>query len=98
LRGILTRFYLCEIREEEFFNSHNHLPDAVEATEEFHESWYFWGDVKQRTYFDNWELFQGVVYPTTQVVERSGLAFHADPECEVRRHSLAESESRPDNR
>jgi hypothetical protein len=58
-------------------NGFNHLPDAVETTEEFHDFWYFWGDVKQRVYFDNWELFQGVVYPTNQVVERNGVAWRS---------------------
>jgi hypothetical protein len=60
-----------------FLNSFNHLPDAVETTEEFHDFWYFWGDVKQRTYFDNWELFHGIVYPTDQVVERNGLIWRS---------------------
>lgn len=54
-------------------NPFNHLPDAVETTQEFHDFWYFWGDVQQRTYFDNWELFHGVIYPTNQVVERNGV-------------------------
>jgi hypothetical protein len=54
-------------------NGFNQLPDAVETTKEFRDFWYFWGDVKQRIYFDNWELFQRVVYPTNQVVERNGL-------------------------
>jgi hypothetical protein len=54
-------------------NASNHLPDAVETTQEFHDFWYFWGDVRQRTYFDNWEMFHGVVYPTNLVVERNGV-------------------------
>lgn len=58
-------------------NAFNHLPDAVETTEEFHDFWYFWGDVKQRVYFDNWELFHGVVYPTNQVVERNGVEWRS---------------------
>ena len=58
-------------------NSFNHLPDAVETTQEFHDFWYFWGDVKQRVYFDNWELFQGIVYPTNLVVERNGIIWRS---------------------
>jgi len=54
-------------------NSANHLPDAVETTQEFHDFWYFWGDVQQRIYFDNFELFHGVVYPTNIVEERNGV-------------------------
>ena len=54
-------------------NPFNHLPDAVETTQEFQDFWYFWGDVQQRIYFDNWELLHGVNYPTNQIVERSGV-------------------------
>jgi hypothetical protein len=53
-------------------NSSNHLPDAVETTKEFHDFWYFWGDVQQRIYFDNWKLFQGISFPTNLVEERNG--------------------------
>jgi hypothetical protein len=53
-------------------NRFNHLPDAVETTQQFHDFWYFWGDVKQRVYFDNWKLVRGVKYPTNAVVERNG--------------------------
>jgi hypothetical protein len=54
-------------------NAFNHLPDAVETTQEFHDFWYFWGDVQQRIYFDNFELYHGVSYPTNQVEERNGV-------------------------
>jgi hypothetical protein len=53
-------------------NAFNHLPDAVETIEEFHDFWYFWGDVQQRIYFDNWRLFQDLVLPTNLVTERNG--------------------------
>jgi hypothetical protein len=53
-------------------NPFNHLPDAVETTQEFHDFWYFWGDVRQRIYFDNYKLVQGVAYPTNLVEERNG--------------------------
>jgi len=53
-------------------NPFNHLPDAVETTQEFHDFWYFWGDVRQRIYFDNWKLFHGITYPTNLVEERNG--------------------------
>ncbi len=58
-------------------NRFNHLPDAVEATREFHDFWYFWGDVRQRVYFDNWNLFQGIVYPTNSVEERNGTVWRS---------------------
>ena len=56
-------------------NSRNHLPDAVETTQEFHDFWYFWGDVQQRIYFDNFELYHGVVLPTNLVEERNGTVW-----------------------
>ena len=56
-------------------NSFNHLPDAVETTQQFRDFWYYWGDVTQRVYFDDWQLWGGVVYPTNQVIERNGLVW-----------------------
>jgi hypothetical protein len=54
-------------------NPFNHLPDALETTQEFHDFWYFWGDVQQRIYLDNWKLVQGITYPTNQIEERNGI-------------------------
>lgn len=54
-------------------NPFNHLPDAVETTQEFHDFWYFWGDAQQRIYFDNWKLFRGITYPTNLVEERNSV-------------------------
>ena len=56
-------------------NPFNHLPDAVETVQQFRDFWYFWGDVGQRVYFDNWQLWGGIVYPTNQVVERNGVVW-----------------------
>jgi len=56
-----------------FLNPFNHLPDAVETTQQFQDFWYFWGDVQSRIYWDNWELTQGIVYPTNMVEERNGI-------------------------
>jgi hypothetical protein len=58
-------------------NPYNHLPDAVETTELFHDFWYFWGDVRQRVYFDNWKLIQGISFPTNWVVERNGALWRS---------------------
>jgi hypothetical protein len=58
-------------------NEFNHLPDAVETTQEFHDFWYFWGDVRQRTYFDDWKIFDGVGYPTNLVQERNGSVWRS---------------------
>ena len=52
-------------------NPFNHLPDAVETTQVFHDFWYFWGDVRQRIYFDNWKLVEGISFPTNWVEERN---------------------------
>lgn len=56
-------------------NPFNHLPDAVETTQVFHDFWYFWGDVRQRVYFDNWKLIAGITFPTNRVDERNGLVW-----------------------
>jgi hypothetical protein len=56
-------------------NPFNHLPDAIETTQEFHDFWYFWGDVEQRIYFDNWKLSQGIAFPTNLVEERNGAVW-----------------------
>ena len=53
-------------------NQFNHLPDAVETTQEFADFWFYWGDVKQRVYFDNWRWVDGIEYPSNQVTERNG--------------------------
>ena len=58
-------------------NPFNHLPDAVETVQEFHDFWYFWGDVRQRTYFDNWQVLHGLIYPTNLVVERNGALWRS---------------------
>jgi hypothetical protein len=56
-------------------NPFNHLPDAVETTQQFQDFWYFWGDVEQRVYFDNWKLAQGISFPTNLVTERNGTVW-----------------------
>jgi hypothetical protein len=59
-------------------NPYNHLPDAVETTQEFQDFWYFWGDVKQRVYFDNFKMVQGISFPTNVVTERNGVLWSSD--------------------
>jgi hypothetical protein len=58
-------------------NPFNHLPDAVETIQTFHDFWYFWGDVKQRIYYDNWKLVQGITFPTNWVEERNGVLWRS---------------------
>jgi hypothetical protein len=58
-------------------NPFNHLPDAVETVRIFRDFWYFWGDVRQRIYFDNWQVFNGLVYPTNAVEERNGAIWRS---------------------
>ena len=58
-------------------NPFNHLPDAVETTQVFHDFWYFWGDVRQRIYFDNWKLVEGITYPSNSVEERNGAIWRS---------------------
>ncbi|WP_266183783.1 hypothetical protein [Dyella humicola] len=58
-------------------NASNHLPDAMESTRTFHDFWYAWGDVRQRVYFDNWHLFQGLVLPTNLVEVRNDVPWQS---------------------
>ena len=58
-------------------NPFNHLPDAVETTQVLHDFWYFWGDVRQRIYFDNWKLVEGIPFPTNRVEERNGVLWRS---------------------
>jgi hypothetical protein len=58
-------------------NPFNHLPDAVETTQVFHDFWYFWGDVRQRIYFDNWKLIEGITFPTNRVEERNDVVWRS---------------------
>jgi len=58
-------------------NRFNHLPDAVETTQEFRDFWFYWGDVEQRVYFDNWRLVQGIEYPSNQITERNGAILNS---------------------
>ena len=53
-------------------NPFNHLPDALETTQVFHDFWFFWGDVRQRIYFDNWKLVEGITIPSNWIEERNG--------------------------
>ena len=59
-------------------NPFNHLPDAVETTQEFHDFWYFWGDVEQRIYFDNFKQVGGITFPTNLVEERNGIVWSSE--------------------
>lgn len=56
-------------------NRFNHLPDAVETKQQFNDFWFYWGDVDQRVYFDNWRLVSGIEYPSNQVIERNGAVW-----------------------
>jgi hypothetical protein len=58
-------------------NPFNHLPDAVETVAVFYDHWYQWGDVRQRTYLDNWQTFHGIRYPTNEVEERNGIVWES---------------------
>lgn len=55
----------------------NHLPDAYETVQAFHDHWYQWGDVRQRVYLENWQTLHGVIFPTNQVEERNGVLWRS---------------------
>ena len=79
----VVAFSWLEIPVRILLNAFNHLPDAVETTLRFYDFWYFWGDVHQKTYFDNWQLFHGLVYPTNRVEERNGLLWRSTQALDV---------------
>ncbi len=58
-------------------NPFNHLPDAVETVEVLFDHWYQWGDVRRRIYWDNWQTFHGIRYPTNEVEERNGMLWES---------------------
>jgi hypothetical protein len=58
-------------------NPYNHLPDAVDSVAVFYDHWYQWGDVRQRIYWDNWQTFHGIRYPTNEVEERNGILWES---------------------
>jgi hypothetical protein len=64
-------------------NPFNHLPDAVETTQSFHDFWFFWGDVRQRIYYDNWKLVEGITFPTNLVEERNGVVWSSTQALDV---------------
>jgi len=59
-------------------NPDNHLPDAVETEAVLYDHWYQWGDVRRRIYFDNFQLFHGIVYPPTK--SKSATEFSGNPD------------------
>jgi hypothetical protein len=73
----VVAFHWGKVPVRVLLNRFNHLPDAVEKTQEFHDFWYFWGDVRQRIYFDNWELSHDLRYPTNLVEERNGVVWRS---------------------
>ena len=65
-------------------NRFNHLPDAIETRARFNDFWYYWGEVAQRTYWDNWRYIQGVSFPSNQVIERNGAQWSSSQALDVR--------------
>jgi hypothetical protein len=64
-------------------NRFNHLPDAVETKQQFRDFWFYWGDVEQRVYFDNWRLVEGITYPSNQIVERNGIEWSSSQAVDI---------------
>ena len=74
---IALRFTLRGTPVTILINQFNNLPDAVQTVGQFHDHWYQWGDVRRRIYFENFQAFHGIVYPTNQVEERNGIIWHS---------------------
>ena len=72
-------------------NQFNHLPDAVETRQQFRDFWYYWGDVDQRVYFDNWRLIHGIEYPSNQVIERNGVTWSSSQALDVELNTAVEN-------
>jgi hypothetical protein len=80
LRGTphtVVRFSWGKVPVRISINPYNALPDAVETIQQFNDFWYFWGDVRQRVYFDNFERYHGVSYPTNLIEERNGALWRS---------------------
>jgi glyoxylase-like metal-dependent hydrolase (beta-lactamase superfamily II) len=74
-------------------NSFNHLPDAVETTERFYDFWYYWGEVEQRIYWDNWKYIQGITYPSNEIIERNGAIWSSTQALDIKFNvTVAESD------
>jgi hypothetical protein len=59
-------------------NSFNLSLDAIDTTTQFHDFWFYWGDVDRRIYFDNWKFFHGFRFPTNTVEERNHLPWRSN--------------------
>jgi hypothetical protein len=73
----VVRFSWGKVPVRVSINPYNALPDAVETIQQFDDFWFFWGDVRQRVYFDNFERFHGVSYPTNLIEERNGALWRS---------------------
>jgi hypothetical protein len=73
----VVRFTWGKVPVRVSINPFNALPDAVETIQQFDDFWFFWGDVRQRVYFDNFERFHGVSYPTNLIEERNGALWRS---------------------
>jgi len=71
-RDLVLAFVWDKVPVRVLINPFTHLPDAVDTVQAFDDYWSYWGDVRQRVYFDNWMLIHGIVYPTSAVEERNG--------------------------
>jgi hypothetical protein len=72
-------------------NQFNHLPDAVETRQEFQDFWFYWGDVDQRIYFDNWRLVHGIEYPSNQITERNGAVWSSSQALDIEFNTAVEN-------
>jgi hypothetical protein len=64
-------------------NRFNHLPDAVRTRQAFRDFWFYWGDVDQVTYFDNWRFVGGIEYPSNQIIERNGIVWSSSQALDI---------------
>jgi len=74
-RHAVVEFNWHGIYVDVLLNAANHLPDAMESTRTFQDFWFAWGDVRQRIYFDNWHLVDGMVLPSNRVEARNDIVW-----------------------
>jgi hypothetical protein len=76
-------FHWNQVPVRILLNASNHLPDAVETTQQFRDFWYYWGDVQQRVYWDNWKYAHGISYPSNEITERNGVLWSSGQALDV---------------
>lgn len=71
----VVRFQAGPLLTRLLLNQRTGLPDAVETTQAFRDFWCYWGDVRDRITWGDWELEHGVRTPRLWEESRNGQAW-----------------------